>query len=340
MFYTCPLPMPSRETNWFARFGAKASRLVVGRVLHFRGDLMLVGTPESLPPVPDSRDIARADLAVRKVLVSERLHSLSEVIRDVLAAHLAMARELERQRTTIQKLASELRLRVKELVRQDLTPPQQQWLELRLGGLPWTPLQVTLARGESISLSPFTSDGRKHNDLLALTALRIHDELKRNRVRGDLSDGDSPSLSELPAGLLEYLLGRAIDPEHLRQKVSAFKRSLELERERQKPLFAMDAEQILDTDFPLPDDLLSPCCEYGQLLRMIPGFASPIRDVARPRALAVDPPPILSTHGKSPFRIPLEYLPWIEDHARALYDPVAGASSGLFLKAEQPLANL
>ena len=186
-------------------------------------------------------------------------------------------------------------------------------------------------------MSPFTSDGRTHSDLLALTAFRLHDVLKQNGVRGKLDDAGRPSITDLPADLLGRLLERPLDPDYLRQKVSALRWSLDLERTRQTPLFAIDAEQVLDTVVPWSDDPFDPCPTYVEVFRMIPGFSSAVRRPPQERPVAhVDPKPVLSTDGKAPFRVPMGYLPWIEKHARWLQAPLgAQVPDGLFLEVDR-----
>jgi hypothetical protein len=319
--------MSPKNWNWDAGFSPKASRLLVGRALWIRGMPMYVGVPSPDPSSAPSLVERTTGLEISRDLLRSEVHS--EVVAEVgeiLAEHRALNRALEHRREEFREWAALRRLRLGDIDARTLSRAQERFASLDAKGLFRTPLYAFLRDGACVAISPLTGHNRAHNDLLSFTTFRLQEALKAGGVRASLERGKRGWL-ELAESCVRRVIEKSVDPESLQKRVGAFKDVLSVERHRERPLFALDAEHILDAPVPLTADLLDPLAVLSPIRRAIPGMnCAPVRET-RPGLSSVVPVEAAPQSEKTGFTpraelglqravwVPAQLLPWIDVHA-------------------------
>lgn len=148
-----------------------------------------------------------------------------------------------------------------------------------------------------ICMAPFTKAGEAHADLLGYVAFFARDALDRGarkRGRGFKARLDSA---------LEDALG--YDAEWIRQRASMFKRGLDIEKLRRRPLFEQTAAELLTAHVPVDPFCLDPldlAARRQPLYVLLGGLAQGGGLVPESEVRS----------GSALFHVPAHYIPWLE----------------------------
>jgi hypothetical protein len=146
-------------------------------------------------------------------------------------------------------------------------------------------------------MSPLTKAGEAHGDLLGYVAFLVRDALDRgarNRGRGFKARLDSA---------LEDALG--YEAEWIRQRASMFKRELDIEKLRRRPLFSQTTAELLTAHVPVDPLSLDPldlAIRRQPLHALLGGLSTGGGLVAESEVRA----------GAALFHVPTPYIPWLE----------------------------